>query len=69
MYSDLDINRAAISLIKSIGAWEAELEAARLTDEYLETGDMKGQIFWSRMLKAMQALSAVGPAPSGHQFH
>ncbi len=55
MPTDLDVFRAANTLIKRWGA-DAEIRAAEQADAILEKGSIAGQQFWLRVLKAIDEL-------------
>jgi hypothetical protein len=57
MVSDLDIYRAANLLIERHGA-DAVMEAARMIDRMLDTGDFEGREVWRRIQRAIEALQA-----------
>ena len=58
MIPDRDIWRAANLLIREHKT-EAELVAARRSDEMLERGDRDGQLVWLRIGRAIVELQAV----------
>ena len=58
MVPDRDIWRAANLLIREHGA-DAEVVAARRSDEMLERGDRDGQLVWLCIRRAIVQLQAV----------
>ena len=57
MISDLDVYRAAQSLIERRGE-DAPIHVAMRADVLLDHGDMDGVAVWKRILKAMDELLA-----------
>ncbi len=62
MISDLDIYRSAQVLVKQHGE-DAPIEAAMRADAVLEAGDLDGYAVWKRILRAVEELQGVEPAP------
>ena len=67
MVSELEIYRAASSLIKHHGA-DAVFEAARKADAMIEKGDPEGLAVWKRILAAVKELQST-ERPAGDQVH
>ncbi len=62
MTSDLDIYRSANLLVKQHGE-DAPIHAAMRTDAMLAAGDLDGLAVWKRVLRAVEELQGVEPAP------
>ncbi len=67
MTSNLDIDRAVNELIKQYGE-DAPILAAMQADELMETGDMKGEAVWLRIVKAIEELLSE-ERPEGEKVH
>jgi hypothetical protein len=67
MTSDLDIYRAAQSLIERHGD-DAPIQAAMRADKLLDQGDMDGVTVWKRILKAVDELLEQ-ERPEGTRVH
>lgn len=63
MPSKLDIYRSAAVLVREHGE-DADLEAARRADAFLEKGDTGGQRVWLRILAAVKELQNTSPEES-----
>ena len=63
MIRDLDIYRSANVLIREHGE-EAAIEAAMRADAMLAKGDLEGQAVWKRIVKAVEEIQRMEPAPS-----
>ena len=67
MTSDLDVFRAAQSLIERHGE-EAPIQAAMRADTLLDQGDMDGKAVWLRILNAVDELLGR-ERPIGQELH
>ncbi len=67
MIPDLNIYRSAQVLVKRHGQ-DAPIEAAMRADAMLDKGDMEGYSVWRRVLRAVEVLQGVEPAP-GARVH
>ncbi len=63
MISDLEIYRAANTLVKCYGE-DAEIEAAMRADAMIERGDPEGLAVWKRILRAVDELQRDKPNQS-----
>jgi hypothetical protein len=66
--SDLDIYRAAQSLIKQHGE-EAPVHAAMRADELAEAGDAEGCATWKRVVRAVRELLNTEPPDEDSVVH
>ena len=67
MISEIEIYRAASSLIKNHGD-DAVFEAARKADAMIEKGDPDGLAVWKRILTAVKELQST-ERPAGNKVH
>ena len=67
MISDLDIYRSAQVLVKC-HSQDAPIHAAMRVDAMLDKGDLDGYAVWRRVLRAVEDLQRVDPAP-GARVH